>query len=121
MRFRDVWGELQPLLASTTLVAHNIAFDLKFMQYECERMDYQYNPPTYCSMQHFTPLCAIPHPNQHNKYKRPKLSEVICFCNLTEDDVVAHTAELFGESGQGAHDARYDTTAVYLAMKNQHH
>jgi DNA polymerase-3 subunit epsilon len=116
-RFTDYQHEILPLLENTTLVAHNVWFDLKFMQYECERVWYDYQPETLCTMKHFTPICQLPSPQAHQHYKRPKVSELINHYNITEDDITQATIDIFWESGNGFHDARYDSVAVYLAMK----
>lgn len=99
-RFSHYRDEILPLLENNILVAHNIAFDLKFMQYECERMRYEYRPQTLCTMHHFTPLCQLPHPNQYGKFKRPKVAEVVSYCNISETDILQETNTLFGDSGQ---------------------
>ena len=72
-RFSDQQERLVPVLDAHTLVAHNVWFDKKFIQYEYERLGLLYEPETFCTMQHFTPICKIPH-HQNGGYKRPKLS-----------------------------------------------
>ena len=118
--FADYQHEILPLLETTTLVAHNVWFDLKFMQYECERVWYDYQPETLCTMKHFTPICQLPSPQPNKWYKRPKVSELIRHYDITPEDITMSTEEIFGESDAGFHDARYDTVAVYLAMKAYH-
>ena len=48
-------------------------------------------------------------------YKYPKLSELCAFFNVTDAEISKKSEELFG-SLSNYHDARFDTTAVYLAM-----
>jgi hypothetical protein len=43
--------------------------------------------------------------------------ELIEHYDITPEDITLSTEEIFGDSGAGFHDARYDTVAVYLAMK----
>lgn len=118
-RFIDYQKELLPLLESTVLVAHNVWFDLKFMQYECERVWYNYQPETLCTMKHFTPICKLPNP-QNTWYKRPKVSELILHYNISEENITNTTKNIFWDSWNWFHDARYDTVALYLAMKAYH-
>lgn len=115
--FIDYKEEILPLLESTILVAHNVGFDLKFIQYECERVGYKYQPDTLCTMKHFTPICKLPSPQPNKWYKWPKVSELITHYSINEIDITITTKEIFWESGNWFHDARYDTVALYLAMK----
>lgn len=114
--FSDQSEDLIPLLDVHTLVAHNVGFDKKFIQYEYQRLWLSYEPETFCTMAHFTPICKLPH--RHNGgFKRPKLGELLLHYNISESYVQEVVQELFdGESTQ-AHDARYDTTALYLVMQ----
>ncbi len=116
LRFSDYKDEILPALEGKTLVAHNVWFDLKFMQYECERVAFDYKPATLCTMQHFTPICKLPSPKQDG-YKRPKVAELITHYNITEEEIKNSTDDIFWADDVGYHDARYDTVAVYLAMK----
>ena len=67
-------------------------------------------------MQHFTPICKIPH-HHNGGYKRPKLSELLLFYNISEQEVQQAAQELFQAHSINAHDARYDTAALYLVMQ----
>ena len=49
-------------------------------------------------------------------YKYPKLSELTAFFGITDLEILEESKKIFG-SGCGYHDSRFDTTAVYLAMK----
>jgi len=119
-RFADYEHEILPLLETTTLVAHNVWFDLKFMQYECKRVWYDYQPETLCTMKHFTPICQLPSPQKPWLLKRPKVAELIAHYNISEENISDTTKEIFKETDIWFHDARYDTVAVYLAMKAYH-
>lgn len=119
-RFADYHHEILPLLETTTLVAHNVWFDLKFMQYECERVWYNYEPETLCTMKHFTPICQLPSPQKPWLFKRPKVAELISHYTISDDEIDRSTKEIFDTDDVWFHDARYDTVAVYLAMKAYH-
>ncbi len=114
--FSDRQENLIPLLDAHTLVAHNAWFDKKFIQYEYERLWLTYNPELFCTMQYFTPICQLPH-HHNGGYKRPKLSELLGFYNISESQVQQTSQELFDAGTITAHDARFDTTALYLVMQ----
>lgn len=115
-RFGDHINSILPLIENTTLIAHNVQFDLKFMQHECNKINIDYNPKTLCSMEYFTPICKIPHPQQQC-FKWPKVAELMTHFDISHEDVQHTTKELFDTDDVNFHDARYDTVAVYLAMK----
>lgn len=114
--FSDQYEYIIPILDAHTLVAHNAWFDKKFIQYEYERLGLSYEPEVFCTMQHFTPICKIPH-HHNGGYKRPKLSELLSFYTISEQEVQQVAQELFQTHTTTAHDARYDTTALYLVMQ----
>ena len=68
----------------------------------------------FCSMKKFTPVLKLKRTNSSG-YKYPKLSELTAYFNITEKEISKKTQELFNEELL-FHDARYDTTAVYLAL-----
>ena len=115
-RFDDKIDEIEADFSSADLaVAHNIPFDLSFLQAEfaaCSR-SFSCND-TYCSMRGFTPVCGLKR-SDGIRPKFPKLEELCSFLELYPYDVTRKTAELFSAYA-GAHDARYDTAALYLEM-----
>ena len=66
------------------------------------------------TMRYFTPIMKLPRKNGAG-YKFPKLTELGEFLDIYPYDVTRKTMELF-DSGVSAHDARYDTTALYLCF-----
>lgn len=94
------------------VVAHNYAFDNRFMAAEFARCNSQFTCANYfCTMRHFTSICRLP------GSKFPKLTELIEFLGIPEY-IIKQTAEkLFGSKGLRAHDARYDATATYLCYQ----
>ena len=115
-QFSDWKDILVPILDAHTLVAHNAWFDKKFIQYEYQRLWLEYNPEVLCTMQHFTPICKLPH-HHNGGYKRPKLSELLWFYNISESQVQETSQSLFNIWSITAHDARFDTAALYLVMQ----
>ena len=98
------------------IVAHNVKFDINFMIAEFCYQDrrFRYNEE-FDTMKFFTSVMKLPREN-HKGYKYPKLSELIEYLDLYPYDVTRKTSELFSVSGAGGHDARFDTTALYLAF-----
>ena len=115
-RFDDKIDEIEEDFAAAGLiVAHNIAFDLSFLQAEfaAEHRAFAHGEP-FCSMRAFTPLCGLKR-SDGIRPKFPKLGELCEFLDLYPYDITRASAERFGAYA-AAHDARYDTAALYLAM-----
>ena len=95
------------------IVAHNVLFDVKFLCAEFAYQDriFKYNE-TFDTMKKFCPICKILRSN-HKGYKYPRLSELTEFLEIYPYDITRETIRLF-KSSASFHDARYDTTALYL-------
>lgn len=85
-----------------TIVAHNISFDLAFIEHLMHRLKLNValnaieEFPHFCTMKNSTNLCKLP--GRFGKYKWPKLTELYRF--------------LFDEDFEGAHDALVDVRAT---------
>lgn len=101
--------------AADLTVAHNFAFDYKFMSAEFSYYEriFHYSE-SFDTMKKFTPLTKLPRFNGAG-YKYPKLTELSEFFDLYPYDVSRRSAELF-KGGDVAHDARYDVTATFMAF-----
>lgn len=96
------------------LIGHNVNFDIKFLKHELECMGEIFIPKnTFCTMAYYKNICDIKNPN--GNVKNPRLSEVIDFLHITEDDISRYSKKLF-DSSEAYHDARFDTTATYLTV-----
>ena len=96
------------------IIGHNVNFDIRFLKIELEAMCIDYEPKNvFCTMQYYRDICKIPKAN--GEVKNPKLEEVINFLNITKDQIIKKSNELFQGSGD-YHDARFDTTATYLLI-----
>lgn len=96
------------------IVAHNISFDLMFLRSEFDRaVEDLFIKRELCSMKVMTPVCKLQ--GRRVGYKYPKLSEMCDFFKITDRDIADSSKLLFGKEA-GYHDARFDATAVYLAM-----
>ena len=117
LRFSDRLEEIaEDFCTADLIVGHNVKFDIGFLTaefgYENETFRYK---ESLCSMRAFTPICRLPRAN-HVGFKYPKLSELLDFLEIYPYDVTRAQLQLFDGAG-GAHDARYDAAAVYLAIQ----
>lgn len=100
------------------IIAHNDKFDINFLAHEFSYIDIEFKfKASLCSMRYFTPILKIQ--RKSGGYKYPKLSEVAEFFELYPYDVTRKCIELFKTNDVSFHDARYDTTTMYLCMKMQ--
>lgn len=102
------------------IIGHNVQFDIKFLKHEIQQLweaglvDTIWEPKkTFCTMAYYKNICNILNPS--GTVKNPKLSEVIEYLNITEDQISSKANELFEGSGN-YHDARFDTAATYLSV-----
>ena len=98
------------------IVAHNVSFDVKFLQAEFSYQDriFKYNN-VLDTMKYFCPICKLQR-THHKGYKYPKLVELTEFLEIYPYDVSRETINLYGNA-TSFHDARCDTVAVYLIAK----
>lgn len=97
------------------IVSHNTNFDFSFMRKEYERLNEIFLLKNeFCSMKKFTPICKLKRKSGEG-YKYPKLSELCEFLGISEKDIQNGAQKLFNASST-FHDARFDTSAVYLAV-----
>ena len=57
-RFRDVAGDLLDVLSGSVVAAHNVYFDLRFLQFELGRLGLSRDVPHLCTM-HARPLLGL--------------------------------------------------------------
>ncbi len=67
----------------------------------------------FCSMKNSTSICKLK--GRREGYKYPKLSELVQHYGISDVEIKLTSKQLFGDES-GYHDARFDTTAVYLAI-----
>lgn len=115
--FADLADEIYEDFADADLiVAHNFAFDHKFMSAEFERigMSFDYKK-CMCSMRAFTPILKLPSRNPRC-YKNPSLKELADYYGIDDDFVISYVKNLFGSTAS-AHDARFDTVKLMFAVE----
>lgn len=117
-RFIDFFPEIKEDFDSADMIiAHNLSFDIMFLRAEFENLGEEFNyDKTFCSMKNSVEACKLPK-NRGMGYKYPKLTELCDFLEIDDMDLRIASQQLFGESFS-FHDARYDTTALYLAVNN---
>lgn len=102
--------------AADLIVAHNSQFDIKFLIAEFSYQDRRFRyKEDFDTMKYFTPVLKLRR-ESHRGYKYPKLSELCEFFDIYPYDVSRKSAEFFGDASVLAHDARYDTCALYLCF-----
>ena len=102
-------------LSADVVVSHNFAFDNMFMRAEFERLNKDFFVKReFCSMKKSTPLCQLKRKTGEG-YKYPKLSELCSFLGISDAEILNASEEIFGAK-TGFHDARFDTTALCLAV-----
>jgi len=113
--FDDTVDEVREDLEDSTIIGHNISFDIRFLKAEFERLGPEYSPKDkFCTMFHFTNICKIP---GAKRYKRPKLVELMEFLKQCPYEGLEFTKNTYNCSDAGFHDARYDTGILYLCYK----
>ena len=104
------------LLNADLVVCHNTAFDFMFLTAEFENCQKEFCvKESFCSMKKLTPIIKMPRKSGVG-YKYPKLSEMCEYFEISDKEILFETKKIFGESA-GYHDARFDTTALFLALK----
>ncbi len=114
--FSDFFDEIRLDFEKADLIcAHNTNFDFSFMRKEFERLGKTfYINNEFCSMKKSTPICKLSRKSGVG-YKYPKLSELCEFLSISDAEISQKSCDLFG-SNASFHDARFDTSALYLAV-----
>ncbi len=114
--FADYADDIEKdFLNADVVIAHNFSFDQMFMRAEFERVGKVFAvKKEFCSMKKSTPLCALKRARGVG-YKYPKLSELCAFLEVDDIQIQKASEEMFGAK-VGFHDARFDTTALCLAV-----
>lgn len=115
-KFSDRIEEIEnDFLSANLIVTHNVSFDFSFLRKEFEKLGkiFKYKNE-FCSMKRLTHITKLKRANSLG-YKYPKLCELTAFLGITDKEVQENTQKFFSENLL-YHDARYDATAVYLAV-----
>lgn len=115
--FKDHADAIYDDLNNNLLIAHNLRFDENFISTEFWRINKLFSPASrYDSMINFRDYCGIP--GTGGKCKNPKLEELVDSLSVDKDKVLEYTKVIFKTDDDtiGFHDARYDTTALFVAL-----
>ena len=115
--FKDDMNEIFEILKDAILIAHNLQFDENFISTEFWRQNILFKPHgRFCSMNYFKNVCNLV--GKNGRIKNPKLSELIDFFNIDNEKVKLYCNQIFKSVDDNAfHDARYDTTALFIAFQ----
>ena len=116
-RFKDRIDEIeQDFSRAKLIVAHNTDFDIMFMRSEFIWQNRTFFiDDNFCTMRKSVPICKLPRKSGVG-YKYPKLSELCEFFGISDNEILEKTKEIFNCDAT-YHDARFDTTALYLAVE----
>lgn len=118
--FADYKDEIYSILDGATLIAHNLKFDENFISTEFWRQNIVFKPAgRFDTMEYFREICQLPGGKRGQKYKNPKLTELVDYFNVNEDKARKYSIALFGNedsTNTGFHDARFDTTSMFIAF-----
>ena len=119
MDFYDHFEEIKADFDRADLtVSHNFNFDECFMTAEFANMGYIFRyKEKLDTMRYFTPIAQLPKAYGRG-FKHPKLSELASFCDVYPFETVKTVERLFGKDQSSAHDATFDTAAMYLSVIN---
>ncbi|WP_163191607.1 3'-5' exonuclease [Clostridium thermarum] len=113
--FEDYYEKIyEEFSTADFLIGHNVNFDIQFLIHELEGCGEEFTPKrVFCTMSYYKEICKCI--NSRGERKNPKLAELVKFLDITDDKITECSMKLFGGSGK-YHDARFDTTATYLAV-----
>jgi DNA polymerase-3 subunit epsilon len=99
-----------------TIIAHNISFDLSFLRQEFLEIGKPFRYKNeFCSMKTAVPVTCILRTNNKG-YKYPKLTELCSHLNIFDNEITYFEDKFFAETTKN-HDARFDTTALFMCVK----
>lgn len=117
-QFKDSANEIFNDISRSTIICHNVAFDIPFINEELSRVDLKSGiSDTICTMNYYTDICKIP--GYYGDYKWPKLTEVLDYKDIEYSYISEKTKDIFKlEYDCGAHDSRWDVAATYEIFIN---
>lgn len=116
LTFKDLYKLFKrDLMESDFIIGHNVNFDISFLNKEFERIDMSFKPKNiFCSMNYFKNILKLK--SSTGAIKSPKLSELLEYLKITNENILESTKKLFNSEDSYFHDARFDTTALYLSI-----
>ncbi len=117
-KFADKIEEIEEdFVSADHIVAHNFSFDKKFMEMEFMRLNrvFAYKNGV-CSMRSTADFLQISTPYCKTRFKNPNLKELGDAFGVSDEEVIQTAIELYNSSSV-AHDARFDTVKLMLAVE----
>lgn len=117
-KFADKIDEIEDdFVSADHIVAHNFSFDKKFMEMEFMRLNrvFAYKNGV-CSMRSTADFLQISTPYCKTRFKNPNLKELGDAFGVSDEEVIQTAIELYNSSS-AAHDARFDTVKLMLAVE----
>lgn len=116
LKFKDIYKLFEKdLKESDFILGHNINFDISFLKKEFERININFEPKNlFCSMNYFKNILKLK--SSIGTIKSPKLSELLNYLKISDENIIESTKKFFNTEESYFHDARFDTTALYLAI-----
>lgn len=116
--FSDYATEIHAdFLNAKLIVGHNCNFDVAFLISEFKRLNLQFRyNESFDTMRFFTPVLKLER-SSTKMYKYPKLCELCEFYQISEKEISAQVKRIFGGDVSSLHEARFDTTAMYLSVQ----
>lgn len=117
-RFADKIDEIEKdFVSADHIVAHNFSFDKKFMEMEFMRLNREFAYKNgVCSMRSTADFLQISTPYCRTRFKNPNLKELGDAFGVSDEEVIQTAIELYNSSS-AAHDARFDTVKLMLAVE----
>jgi DNA polymerase-3 subunit epsilon len=118
--FADYKDEILEDFKDATLIAHNLKFDENFVSTEFWRVGILFKPTDrFDTMNYFKDIVKAV--NRYGRPKNPKLEQLVDYFKIDKNKVLQYTKQLFSNCTDteniGFHDARYDTTSMFVVMK----
>ncbi len=116
--FKDYCEEIyNDFINAKLIVGHNVNFDIAFLikEFKDLGLQFRYNQ-SFDTMRYFTTVLKIMR-SSTKMYKYPKLSELVDFYSISDEEVLENISKIFGDYEGAFHEARFDTTAMYLAVQ----
>jgi len=116
LTFKDLYKLFKKdLTENDFILGHNINFDISFLRREFDRINVEFKQKNlFCYMNYFKNILKLK--SSIGTIKSPKLSELLEHLKITEENILNSTNKLFNSDETYFHDARFDTTALYLAI-----
>lgn len=114
-KFADKANEIAIDFNNKLAIAHNIEFDKNFINIEMFRANTSFGfNQTFDTMVFFKDICKIPDRRRPDRFKNPKLIEVIQSLNIDTSKIEKYSERIFNLPSGSFHNAMYDATSLIV-------